>query len=99
MGRTKGFSKWAKPGRPCNYWVCEADTSKMQNLVSSRARYDRFDTSPNDISNISPENLGRTDGENKGIFKMGKARGGLAMTGFVRLTLPKCKNGFESSSL
>ena len=30
MGRTKGFSKWAKPGRPCNDWVCEADTSKMQ---------------------------------------------------------------------
>ena len=30
MGRTKGFSKWAKPGRPCNDWVCEAHTSKMQ---------------------------------------------------------------------
>ena len=43
------------------------------NSISSRARYDRFDTSPYDISNISPENLGRTDGENKGIFKMGKA--------------------------
>ena len=41
-------------------------------MVSSRARYDRFDTSPYDISNISPENLGRTDGENKGIFKMAK---------------------------
>ena len=30
MGRTKEFSKWAKPGRPCNDWVCEAHTSKMQ---------------------------------------------------------------------
>ena len=30
MGRTKGFSKWTKPGRPCNDWVCEAHTSKMQ---------------------------------------------------------------------
>ena len=51
------------------------------NSISSRARYDRFETSPYDISNISPENLGRTDGENKGIFKMGKAREALQLLG------------------
>ena len=74
MGRTKKNIQLSIPENPSKIKGSRAGGYRIATVISSRSRYDHFDTSPLNISTSAPQKTGRTDGENKEKYSVKHSR-------------------------